>query len=116
MYGNQNALIFMRNLIATAAVLAGSAWLMAFALLLPRPLGAWTAAPAVWLVALAVALSYRAPAPFLPAWLRSDIDSGVVSVARPSRTDWVLFWMVVPLLLVGPLALVALTLVPGGVD
>jgi hypothetical protein len=51
----------------------------------------------IMLVALALLgqvswiVAYRVPAPFLPPWLRAEIDAGIVPVARPTPGDWLLF-------------------------
>jgi hypothetical protein len=46
---------------------------------------------AALLMQLSWIIAYRVPPPFLPPWLRAEIDAGIVPVARPTRGDWVLF-------------------------
>jgi hypothetical protein len=82
-------------------------WLVAF--LLPRPLGQWVAAASLAVAYFAFALSYRVPAPFLPDWLRSDIEMGSVPVARPDKGDWLIFALATPFgILALPAAIVSI--------
>ena len=72
--------------------------------LLPVGLARWLGLPALALGEVAFLLSYRVPAPFTPRWLRDEIDRGDTPVARPDRIDWLLFWFVLPVIVLGDIA------------
>jgi hypothetical protein len=59
----------------------------------PRWAQVWLAIAAFDVFLAAFAYSYVVPRRHLPAWLRSDIESGRIDEARPNRDDWLLFWM-----------------------
>jgi hypothetical protein len=111
LYASQGALIWMRNAVSLVPLLAPATLLLGLGSLLPRSFGELLSAPALALVGLSLALSYRVPPPFLPTWLRDEIDRGVTQVSRPTSQDWMVFWLLIPLLIVlGPLALLFLSL------
>lgn len=62
----------------------------ALAAALPRPLNGWAALPATIIVGLAIVVSYRLPARWLPGWMRAEIDDGRLPMVRPDKMDWVL--------------------------
>jgi hypothetical protein len=87
---------------------------MAAIALLPRGLAPWMVIGAIDLESLAIVLSYRVPQPFLPAFLREEISTGVTALARPTRTDWVILGLYVPLAIVGNIAWLLLVVVNHG--
>ena len=96
MYTNQASTIWLRNGIAVIPFFTPGFLLFGSLALWPREVGHFLISPALLLVYLAFAASYRVPAPFLPGWLRREVDEGVTPVARPDRWDWVVFVMVSP--------------------
>lgn len=58
----------------------------------PRNLILWVVLTAIDIMSLAFALAFRDPQPFIPNWLRQEIQEGLVRSARPERSDWVLLW------------------------
>lgn len=91
MYERRSLPIFARNWIGLMWLWALAALLGATAVVVPRWLGQWLAVLIMGVAYAAFALSYRVPAPFLPGWLREDIETGRTSVARPDVGDWLLF-------------------------
>jgi hypothetical protein len=110
LYRESSFPIWWRNGLGVAPLVGTGMLLFACALLVPRELGAWVLLAGVLLIGLGIALGYRVPAPFLPGWLREEIARGETPVARPSRGDWVLFWLVGPLLVCGIAAIIVLIL------
>jgi hypothetical protein len=102
--------ILFSNSVAVSPFWIAVSWLFAAVVVVPRPLGFLLAVLGGGAGVLGIALSYRVPAPFLPGWLRSEIDAGLIDVARPSRWDWVTFWLLIPLMTSGLVALVALSI------
>jgi hypothetical protein len=93
-YSNEGYVLFKRNGIAVVPLLGPAVLLVGIALLLPRPMGAWLCVPAFVLFDLALVAAYRVPSPFLPKWLRAEIDQGSMPLARPDFIDWVYFAIV----------------------
>ena len=100
-----SSFIWLRNSIALYPVWAIGSLLFGFSVLLPRSLAQWALIVPLDLVAAAFFLSYRVPAPFLPGWLREEIRAGITPVARPDRFDWLLFWIVMPAIILGSISL-----------
>ncbi len=92
----------------TAPLWGLGALMFASVLLFPRPWGAWLVLPGVGLIGSAFLAAYRVPPPFLPAWLRDEFTAGSIRLARPTKSDWLVFWMVVPLFALSIPALVAI--------
>lgn len=110
-YTWESSPLFMRNGPGVAPVAAAAALLWAVAAVAPSWwLGRWSFAAGLVLVGLAFALAYRVPPPFLPAWLRDEIAQGAVPLARPDRVDWTLFWVAVPVFVLGIIGLAVLFL------
>jgi hypothetical protein len=105
--------IVWRN--AVSLLPAWAAVVVVFALTpsLPRSGALWIVVVTLAIGLVSFVLAYRVPAPFLPPWLRDEIAQGVTPVARPDRGDWVVFWFVVPLTLVGLFAGLVLILAYG---
>jgi hypothetical protein len=98
---SQGSPIWIRNGLPLAPIWACGALLLAILVWLPRVAAVVLLIPALGLMELAFVLSYRVPAPLMPSWLRREIELGQTQVARPTRLDWLLFWMVVPVCAVG---------------
>ena len=71
---------------------------------LPRCPGAWLLVPALDVVAIALVLAYRVPAPFLPGWLRAEIDTGITPVARPDFGDKAILALFLTIFVLGNIA------------
>ena len=99
-YTNESLMIWWRNWIGVTPFFSLGFLLFGSFPLWPPPMGQVVTSPAVLLVYLAFAASFRVPAPFLPAWLRKEVEEGVTPVARPSRWDWVVLVFVTPLALI----------------
>lgn len=112
-YVRESMPIFVRNV--GLMPIWGTGLLMGASLvLLPRWLAQWATIPMLVVVLVAFMLSYRVPAPFLPRWLRDEIEQGVTPVARPDFGDWLLFAAAVALAVIGIPAGVILIVVFGG--
>ena len=103
-YYGQNLPIFMRNFLALVPLWSAGGLIFGSLLLLPVGLARWVSLPALACIEAAFLLSYRVPAPYMPRWLRDEIDRGATAVARPDRMDWVLFWLVLPVIVLGDIA------------
>lgn len=88
--------------------------LCGLAVLMPRPVGAWVAGVGLLAAEVQFLASYRVPAVFMSGWLREEIEKGETPVARPTRLDWLLFWVVVPVAVLGDLAFPILIVVYHG--
>jgi hypothetical protein len=75
---------------------------------LPRPYGAVVATVAIVIASVAFIVSYRVPPPFMPRWMREEIEDGRLELVRPEGIDWLQFWIVVPLIVFGTFALIYL--------
>lgn len=91
MYERRSLPIFARNRLGLMWLWALAALLGATAVVVPRWLGQWVAVLIIGVAYVAFALSYRVPAPFLPGWLKEEIETGRTPVARPDIGDWLLF-------------------------
>src|SRR5450432_3184310 len=96
-YANTGSPIWMRNGIAVAPLWCPGTILLGSVVLLPRSLVQIGIAPPIALLFASFVLSYRAPAPFLPRWLKMEIDQGLLSVARPNRWDWATLALIAPI-------------------
>jgi hypothetical protein len=74
---------------------------LGLAAIVPGWAAPWMAAVGVGMIPIATHLSYRVPAPGLPAWLREDIAAGLVEPARPDFLDRATFWLLMVLGTVG---------------
>jgi len=110
MYANTRAAIWLRNSIAVVPLWATGAVLFGSLALWPLSLAPFIVVPAMGFLVAAFGLSYRTPAPFLPAWLRTEVEQGLIPVARPSGSDWLTFAIVAALVVV-TLILVPLDLI-----
>ncbi len=111
MYRKESSPIWWRNLAGLIPVWTVAALLFTAAALLPRWAGQWLALATIVVAAIAFGLSYRVPAPFLPRWIRREIDMGRVGVARPDKGDWFLFVMVMSVAVIGIPSVILLVLV-----
>jgi hypothetical protein len=93
--------IMLRNVMPLAPVWAAGSAMIGLPFILPLPWPAYLAGLGLPVAGLAFALSYRVPAPLMPGWLKTEVESGRIAVARPDRWDWTLFWLTVPLGFVG---------------
>ena len=59
----------------------------------------WLRSPWCW--------PYRVPAPFLPGWLRAEIDAGIRPVARPDFGDKVILALFLTIFVLGNIGLLA---------
>jgi hypothetical protein len=106
------ALLFsMRSAVGVMPLLAVASALLAICTLPPGAIGGWLAIAAIAVMAAAIAASYRVPPPFLPQWLRAEISQGVTALQRPSRWDWLMFWFLTPLFVLGAISLALLLVV-----
>jgi hypothetical protein len=48
--------------------------------------------------------------------MRDEIDRGELDPPRPGALDWVLFWMVLPFVVLGPISVAVLIVVYGAVQ
>jgi hypothetical protein len=97
--------LWFRNLFAAPVAAVGLIpALFALLFVLPRVVAAWTTVPIMVLCLVSLVLSYRVPAPWLPRWLREEISSGTVPVARPDAMDWAIFGLFGPIFLAGAVA------------
>lgn len=87
MYANQAYPMFVRNGPALAPLYSVAWVVIAVAVIAPPSIGPWISILWFAIVELAVVLSYRVPAPFLPRWMLEEISAGRVEVARPDRQD-----------------------------
>jgi hypothetical protein len=97
MYSNTGAPIWRRNGVFAAPLLTPGMLLFGSLVLFPHPVNQIMVAPTFAFVLAAFVASYRVPAPFLPAWIRDEIDRGITPVARPTGSDWFVFAMIVPI-------------------
>jgi hypothetical protein len=102
--------IWIRNGFPLLPLWAPGLLLFSLAAILPRQLALLPIYPALILIEVAFVLSYRVPAPFIPGWLRDEIVRGVTPVARPDRLDWILFWLVLPVIILGDIGFPILVL------
>ena len=110
-YCDESLPMMLRNAAAVMPLWATSWFFIGLLLFLPRWLAVWVVVFALVVMEIAFVLSYRVPAPFLPRWLRDEIEQGITPVARPDRMDWLLFAMVVALSIAGDISLVILIVV-----
>jgi hypothetical protein len=111
MYTGGGFLYPIRNMVATGPLWASFCILLGVASVLPKQIGAWLWVPALAFLAAGFILAYRVPPPFRPRWMREEQEDGRLELARPDKLDWVLFWIVLPFALGGPIAIVALIVV-----
>ncbi len=107
LYTNESNLEAHRNFIALAPLWVTMCALFAVAVVIPRWAAQWILVPALAVGFISFLVSYRVPAPFLPRWIREEIVQGITRVARPTRGDWLIFWLVFP---IGVLALISAVL------
>jgi hypothetical protein len=110
-FTNRGTIPVFRNVVPLAPVLALGSGLLGAAVLLPRSVGPWLAIPAMFALGIAFLLSYRVPPPFLPSWMRDEIDRGELDAPRPDALDWALFWIVLPFVVLGPISIGVLIVV-----
>jgi hypothetical protein len=107
-YANANLWQGLRGSIALAPVWFVGSLLLAIAGIFPRFPGAILGMAAIDICGLAFFLSYRVPQPMMPRWLADDIHQGTTQLAEPDRLDWILFWLVLLVGVIGNVALVLL--------
>lgn len=110
-YNNAYLPLFMRLSFVLAPLYATA--IISFGLLavLPRLWAAWLSILPFACLLAAFVLSYRVPQPLAPSWMRSETMSGHVLNATPDRVDWLMLWVVVPVMVAGLLALPVLIVV-----
>jgi hypothetical protein len=113
LYSQEGTLHVVRNLVTVAPVAGIAAITIAVSLVPPRHIGVWLLLPAVLLASAAFLLSYQVPPVLAPHWMRREIDDGRLVAIRPGRIDWLLFWTVLPVIVLSPIALVLLIAVFG---
>jgi hypothetical protein len=82
---NDWAVVPRRTVMVTAPLSGAALIALGAAALLPRLASAWIGSVAMLTVFVAMLLGYRDPPPFMPAWMRQEIDSGRLV---PIRLDW----------------------------
>lgn len=97
MYQDSTSNIWLRNGVALAPVWGSGSAFFGALVVLPHVIGELLLAPTLALMFAAFAASFRVPAPFLPKWLRAEIDQGLIPLARPTRGDWVVLALVAPI-------------------
>jgi hypothetical protein len=97
LYTNKRAIIWLRNAIPLVPIWAPASFVMGTLVLFPRWVGEILISPTLALGLIAFIAAYKVPAPFLPTWLRTEIDEGSTPVARPGGWDWVILAFVVPI-------------------
>lgn len=90
-YTNPLFPLMFRGAVGVFPILGLACGVLVVGLLLPRPLAQWFALAWLDLGGLAFLLTYRAPPPFMPQFLRDEIDRGVVPLQRPDWSDWLVF-------------------------
>lgn len=100
LYANTGSLIWLRNAIPLVPIWAPMSFALGVIVLLPRWVGELLISPILAVGLVAFIAAYRVPAPLLPAWLRAEIKEGTTPVARPSRIDWAVLCIVVPIFVV----------------
>jgi hypothetical protein len=117
-YRSEGLPYYFRNAVGIQPVLALASLCLAAAVGLAGVPDSPTVAILLLFVAVALLMqlswivAYRVPAPFLPPWLRAEIDAGITPVARPTRGDWVLFAMFSLLFTGGAILVTVLALPP----
>jgi hypothetical protein len=110
MYQDDRAPLFIRYVPAHmhlwAAALVGFVVLALLPKELARPLSVLPIAVAV----ATFALAYIRPTAQLPVWLQAELDDGRVALARPEFLDWLLFWIVIPVAVIGLIGVIFLSL------
>jgi hypothetical protein len=110
-YTNGFLIFPFRQAVAIGPLWGVAAILMGAGIALPKLVGAWLWVPALVLFTAGFLLAYRVPPPFRPRWMREEQEDGRLDLARPDKMDWVLFWIVLPFALLGPVAIVLLIVV-----
>ena len=105
-YSNEASPQWLRNALPLVPIWAPASFMMGLLALTPRSAALILLVPVFALIEVGLVLAYRVPAPFLPGWLRDEIKRGVTPVARPDRLDWLLFWVVFPVMIGGDFALI----------
>jgi hypothetical protein len=111
LYSNHMLLFHMRASITTAPIIGTGLILLGILAMLPKLLAAWLSIPAILLGVGGLLLTYRVPQRLVPRWMREEQEAGRLEVARPDRLDWLVFWVLLPLVVIGPFAIVALIVV-----
>jgi len=78
------------------------------AVLVPRQFGAVLALLGIVTIELAIALTHLRPMTLMPGWLRAEVAAGIATFSGPDRADWILFWILVVVGIVGDVAVVLL--------
>ena len=97
-----------RTATASAPVWALVVSLLGLATAVPSDLGRWLALAIVDAFAGALWLVYWRPLSVVPRWLRDGIRSGAIESAKATLSDWLFFWLFVPLAVVANLAFPAI--------
>lgn len=108
LYLDQDWLLFVRTFVPMAPLIAASSFVFAIGAVVPNLAQAWLFIPAVILASTAFVLSYRVPPPLAPNWMREEFASGRLAPQRPGTADWILFWIVLPFIVFGPIAIAVL--------
>lgn len=95
-YAERGNPYFIRMLPAVTPMLAGCLFVIALGLLAPLAVGRPLFVIGTTLGLVTFAISYRCPPPMTPGWMRDEIRSGALPLARPDRLDWLQFWIVAP--------------------
>lgn len=85
--------IIWRSAPALAQIWAPAGILLAFAAVVPRPMGQWLFLPVLILGACYLVAAYWWPMRFVPPWLREEIGTGATPIVGPNRFDWTIFWI-----------------------
>lgn len=110
MYAERRSPVFIRLAIPLAPLWASASLGFALLVLLPRPVAQWLVLLVLLPIEAAFVLAYRCPPSLLPRWLRDEIEAGITPRAKPDWGDWLLFLVVVPLMVLGDMALPILIL------
>lgn len=110
MYTNASYPHYMRVGILVTPLGALSALLFGISGQLPRAFGAAALTTAIVVAGIAFMISYRVPPPFMPGWMREEIEDGRLELVRPEGIDWLQFWIVVPFIVLTPFAAIYLIL------
>jgi hypothetical protein len=111
LYRDPGMLHFIRNAIPVAPLLGTGLIVLGLCAIFPRTVSAWLLVVAIVLGGGGLLLSYRTPPPLAPKWFREELADGRLNASRPGPLDWIIFWMFLPLTLLGPFAVAALILV-----
>jgi hypothetical protein len=104
-YSNGALPIWVRNGFAMVPLWSLFGMLFGSFAFLPLGLVKWVLVPIVDVGLLAFVLAYRSPPPLFPRWLAAEVREGRTLIARARVSEWVFFWVIVPIMILGNIAI-----------